>query len=488
LREERKDMEKSLFKKGIVVIILLLFVGAGTFPTVMSEEKQNDAENLKNSNTKFSSRGPLQDMIDTAAPGSTIIVPCGTYYENIIIWKPLTLEGDNCVTIDGGGIGDVVNITADDVTISGFTIQNSGSDLYNSAIFIWGNNTIITYNNITNNHAGITNIGYVGWYTGLNLRISCNTFWSNTLWSIGLWYSDYTEITCNRITNSDTAIGFYDSENCLISCNNISHRIHNYRAIELHSCSNNEISSNSIWGHSGSGYGILIYYTTKGGNVVWGNTIQKMGVGIRMDESTNPNLLYYNNLIDNSVNAWDDNSMNNNWNIGCPEGGNYWDDRDDNDCYIPPDWDYCIYNMSGGLNAIDDCSLSAPYSCPNPPNAPTINGPTNGDEGTEYTYTFVSTDPNCDCLMYIVDWDDNSPRNKSELVPSGDTITFSHTWDQQGTYIIRAKAISMCGCESNWGTLTVTIPRNKAYNLNLLDLLIEQFPNALPILRQLLGL
>ncbi|GAH10053.1 unnamed protein product, partial [marine sediment metagenome] len=40
------------------------------------------------------------------------------------------------------------------------------------------------------------------------------------------------------------------------------------------------------------------------------------------------------------------------------------------------------------------------------PEAPIINGPSNGKPNTEYTFTFVSTDPEGDAVMYIVDWGD----------------------------------------------------------------------------------
>ncbi|MBN1283363.1 MAG: right-handed parallel beta-helix repeat-containing protein [Proteobacteria bacterium] len=71
----------------------------------------------------------IQEAIDAAAPGDTINVAAGTYHENITVDKPLTLSGADAAAtiIDGGSSGVVVQITADDVTLSGFTVQNSGS-------------------------------------------------------------------------------------------------------------------------------------------------------------------------------------------------------------------------------------------------------------------------------------------------------------------------------------------------------------------------
>ena len=96
-----------------------------------------------------------------------------------------------------------------------------------------------------------------------------------------------------------------------------------------------------------------------------------------------------------------------------------------------------------------------------PPNTPIINGTTNGKLGVEYEYTFVSIDPDSDCMYYYVDWGDG---NFEELVgpnDSGEEIIVGHTWSEQGTYIIRAKATDVFGAESDWGTLSVTMPVNQ---------------------------
>ena len=68
----------------------------------------------------------LQAQIDRAQPGDTLIIDGGTYRENVVIDKPLVLKGRNWPVIDGGGDGDVVTITADDVTLSRFVVRNSG--------------------------------------------------------------------------------------------------------------------------------------------------------------------------------------------------------------------------------------------------------------------------------------------------------------------------------------------------------------------------
>ncbi len=96
-----------------------------------------------------------------------------------------------------------------------------------------------------------------------------------------------------------------------------------------------------------------------------------------------------------------------------------------------------------------------------PPNIPTIDGPTSGNVGVSYPYTFVATDPEGDDIAeYIVRWGDAHVETITGPFTSGTPVTKEHTWDYQWTFTIRAKAIDIFGAESDWGTLKVTMPKN----------------------------
>ncbi len=98
----------------------------------------------------------------------------------------------------------------------------------------------------------------------------------------------------------------------------------------------------------------------------------------------------------------------------------------------------------------------------NPPEPPTITGPTSGKVGKEYNYTFVSIDPvGDDIAKYTIDWGDDNIEVVEGLFVSGEEIIVSHIWNIEGTYNIKAKATNIHGAESNWGTLTVTMPKNQ---------------------------
>ena len=103
-------------------------------------------------------------------------------------------------------------------------------------------------------------------------------------------------------------------------------------------------------------------------------------------------------------------------------------------------------------------------------------------------YHVTPTDPDGYNVSYYIDWGDTL--NSGWIGPdsSGDIVTKSHTWTKKGDYTIKAKAKDTYGAESDWAELSVTMPFS--YNnpvLQFLKVLLEQFSNALPIMRNLLG-
>lgn len=71
----------------------------------------------------------LQQRINAAAPEDIVVVEGGVYHERIVVDKPLSLIGRNWPVIDGGGQGDVVTISADDVVLSGFEVRGSSKTI-----------------------------------------------------------------------------------------------------------------------------------------------------------------------------------------------------------------------------------------------------------------------------------------------------------------------------------------------------------------------
>jgi subtilisin family serine protease len=123
-----------------------------------------------------------------------------------------------------------------------------------------------------------------------------------------------------------------------------------------------------------------------------------------------------------------------------------------------------------------------------PPNPPTITGPAKGKVKVATAYNFTTTDPNDDEVYYFIYWGDGTNSDWIGPYPSGDKIIKSHTWSKKGTYIIKAKAKDINENESDWGTLSVTMPLSyEPPHFQFFAWLFERFPHAFPILRQLLG-
>jgi hypothetical protein len=122
-----------------------------------------------------------------------------------------------------------------------------------------------------------------------------------------------------------------------------------------------------------------------------------------------------------------------------------------------------------------------------PPNEPRITGKTNVKVGVEHCWTFHSEDPNGDQIKYIIDWGDGAG-TETDCYPSCTPVEVCHTYNDQGTFVIKAKAkeCTQDGLESDWAERIVNVPRNRAMNipfLNFLQNFLENHPNLFPILR-----
>jgi len=119
---------------------------------------------------------------------------------------------------------------------------------------------------------------------------------------------------------------------------------------------------------------------------------------------------------------------------------------------------------------------------PNAPNAPTIIGTVEGKIDNEYEYIFKSIDPQNDDVCYYIDWGDDQVEEWIGPFSSGEEVKLMHLWDEEGTYIIKAKARDTFDIESEWGTLEITMPINlklyqTSYMFKIKDFILQIFKN-----------
>jgi hypothetical protein len=122
--------------------------------------------------------------------------------------------------------------------------------------------------------------------------------------------------------------------------------------------------------------------------------------------------------------------------------------------------DGTVYCLSGGLDAVEN----------DPPATPTSSGPTAGITGIEYTYTFMSTDPDADELFYYIEWGDGNVEDWIGPYPSGADVVVAHTWTGAGVFSVRAKARDVYTAQSAWSDPL------------LVDIVLDNEPPSAPIL------
>ena len=173
-------MKNSLVGRVLVLAITGFFISTSIAPGMSSYPLSNTSANnnlvtiLYVGGSGSVNYTKIQDAIDNASDGDTVYVYGGIYYENIVIYNPINMIGENKYTtiIDGNGNGDVVKISGVNwVNISGFSIRNGGSEWEGSGIDIRQSN----YTAITNNHIQ-SNLHY-----GIWLYLSSTNFISNNV-------------------------------------------------------------------------------------------------------------------------------------------------------------------------------------------------------------------------------------------------------------------------------------------------------------------
>lgn len=84
------------------------------------------------------------------------------------------------------------------------------------------------------------------------------------------------------------------------------------------------------------------------------------------------------------------------------------------------------------------------------PEQPIITGPSEGDIGIEYEFTFKSADPEGADIYYYIDWGDGTADEWVGPHTSGEEIALLHTWMIGGNLTIKAKAKNTYGIEGIW--------------------------------------
>jgi parallel beta-helix repeat protein len=260
----------------------------------------------------------IQAAVTAADPGGTVIVRDGTYTENVEVnVANLTLRSENgsasTTVVAALNSSAVFLITANSVTIMGFTVRNandsaSGIHLYSvHHCTVSGNNASGNYNGIylesssNNNLTGNTaNSNYEGGivldYSSNDNTLTGNTANSNYDVGIYLGSSSNDNTLTGNTANSNYDVGIrlsYSSNNNTLTGNTVSN---NTNGIRLDSSSNNTLTGNTASNNSYAG----IYLDSSINNTLTGNTANSnYEGGIVLDYSSNDNTLMGNTANSN---------------------------------------------------------------------------------------------------------------------------------------------------------------------------------------------
>ncbi|RLI61393.1 MAG: hypothetical protein DRO67_08050, partial [Candidatus Asgardarchaeum californiense] len=125
------------------------------------------------------------------------------------------------------------------------------------------------------------------------------------------------------------------------------------------------------------------------------------------------------------------------------------------------------------LNLFGDPSVA--FHISEPPEKPTINGPSSGNTGETYPYTAVTTEPNGEQIYYKFSWGDGTESDWLGPFNSGEGVEESHIWSSRGTFKIKVKAKDINGEESGWSDpLPVSIAKGRNVRGQLLLEIISQ--------------
>ena len=230
---------------------------------------------------------PIQAAIDNATTGNTIFVYNGTYTENVIVNRSLTLRGESrdAVTVQANDSDNhVFNVTADMVNISGFTVtgvtgKGKAGMCLNNADYC-----NIFDNNFSNNCNGIYLLSSCEHNTlhnntvnrnednGIYLSRSCNNMLlknviSKGVYGIHLAYSSNHNTITENVVNlcSSNGIDMTDSDSNQITKNKLNSSTN--CGIRMHRSDSNIVADNSF---NDNKYGIFTYRSHN--NVLTNNT------------------------------------------------------------------------------------------------------------------------------------------------------------------------------------------------------------------------
>jgi parallel beta-helix repeat protein len=332
-------------RKSITVLLILVFLTASSIATPLPVKAEPKTIVVPDDYPT------IQEAIDHSNAGDTVFVKAGKYtltglVSGLTIDKPISLIGENkentiLTKVPYKYEYFTIEISADNVTFSGFTVKEGRRDIQVS-----GSNCKIIDNNIIDSYT--TGIGI----RGSNNVVSGNNITGNPSFGIYMSSSD-SLITNNNIANNNAGIIIDSCKNVTISQNNIT-KNGSGGGLALRWDGPFYVEENNITNNQG--FGIQFGEGTNNATVCKNNIIVNQYGFNLLNYITSPfgitflgfgNQVYYNNIVNNHVNANVEYTCVFTANVSEGEGngtdvvlwdnglvGNYWSDYEGQGAYV----------------------------------------------------------------------------------------------------------------------------------------------------------
>jgi len=246
----------------------------------------------------------VAELIERAEPGDDVRPRAGVYEGNLVIRKPVVLDGSAGVIFDGLGKGTVIEVLADGVTVRRCTVRASGENVTGepSAIRVIAGNVTIEANTIEDALFGIDLRGAPDAVIRNN-SITCKDlepgrrgdgirlWWSHGCTVDGntvrgsrdmvFWYSEDLRITRNTVTDSRYGLHFMYSHGSVLEGNDL---LGNSVGVYLMYSNGIALRGNRMRNNRGaSGYGIGLKDCDD--ITIVGNALLANHVGVYIDNS-----------------------------------------------------------------------------------------------------------------------------------------------------------------------------------------------------------
>jgi len=281
----------------------------------------------------------IQEAINsyTTYDGHTLSVKAGTYHENVVVNKSISLIGEDKGTtiICGDNKDTALEIVCDSVHVSGFTVRDGGnvtSGLGGGICLINANNCILSENIVKENIRGI----YLQDSGGTTLR---NNSIHDNRYNFGVsghTLSDYVNDVDSSNTVNGKAICYWINKSDLVVPSDAGY-------VAIVNCTG--ITAQNL-NFVNNGNGLLVVYTKN--STIADNTFTSNWEGIRLDSSSG-NIFRNNDMHENRYNFWFSGGLANDVDTSNRVNGKpiyYWFDQHDKT--VPSDAGYItLINCTG---------------------------------------------------------------------------------------------------------------------------------------------